>query len=92
MHAIPMCIGTRDPQRSTMEDRELFVVYLVAWLLYVVGIHGYAWWRRFRQRTVVLSHAAPSLDIRGYPGTQYRFLDEYLLVMYRQAVEWQKTV
>jgi hypothetical protein len=41
-----------------MENREL---YLVAWVLYVLVIHGYAWWKRLSQRTVVLSHAAPSL-------------------------------
>lgn len=44
-----------------MENRELFVTYLVLWLLYVVSIHGYARGGRLGQATVVLSHAAPSL-------------------------------
>ena len=44
-----------------MENRSLFVVYLVVWLLYVVGIHGYAWWKSLGQAVVGLSHAAPSV-------------------------------
>ena len=44
-----------------MENRTLFIAYLVTWLLYVAGIHGYALWRRLGQAAVALSHAAPSL-------------------------------
>ena len=44
-----------------MENRSLFITYLVTWLLYVAGIHGYALWRRISHVAVALSHAAPSL-------------------------------
>lgn len=44
-----------------MENRLLFIAYLVVWLSYVVGLHVYAYWRRLGQGVVTLSHAAPSL-------------------------------
>lgn len=44
-----------------MENRSLFIVYLVTWLLYVVGIHWYGSWRRLDKGSVGVSHAAPSL-------------------------------
>lgn len=48
-----------------MENRSLFIAYLVVWIPYVVGLHGYAWWRRLGHGVVVLSHAAPSLVALG---------------------------
>ncbi len=44
-----------------MENRTLFIAYLVVWLPYVVGIHSYGQWRRLNQAVVTLSHAAPSV-------------------------------
>ncbi len=44
-----------------MENRALFIAYLMAWLLYVAGIHGYALQRRLAQAAVALSHGVPSL-------------------------------
>ena len=44
-----------------MENRTLFMAYLVSWFLYVAGIHGYALWRRTGHGAVALSHAAPSI-------------------------------
>lgn len=44
-----------------MENRSLFIAYLVVWMPYAVGLHGYAWWRRLSHGAIVLSHAAPSL-------------------------------
>jgi hypothetical protein len=44
-----------------MENRTLFIAYLVVWLPYVVGLHAYAYWRRLGQGVVTLSHAAPSI-------------------------------
>jgi hypothetical protein len=44
-----------------MEDRTLFIAYLVVWLLYVAGLHAYACWRRLDRRVVTLSHTVPSL-------------------------------
>jgi len=46
---------------STMENRTLFITYLVVWLPYVLGLHAYAYRRRLGQGVVTLSHAAPSL-------------------------------
>lgn len=43
-----------------METRTLLVAYLGAWLLYLVGVHGYARWRCLSQAAAGLSHAAPS--------------------------------
>jgi hypothetical protein len=44
-----------------MENRTLFIAYLVVWLPYVVGLHAYASWRRLGHGIVTLSHAGPSL-------------------------------
>ena len=44
-----------------MENRTLFIAYLVVWLLYVMGLHAYASWRRLGHGIVTLSHAVPSL-------------------------------
>ncbi len=44
-----------------MENRSLFIAYLVVWMPYVVGLHGYGRWKRLGQGAVALSHAAPSL-------------------------------
>jgi len=43
-----------------VENRELLVAYLATWLVYLVAIHCYAWWRRLCQPLVILSHAAPT--------------------------------
>ena len=44
-----------------MENRALFIAYLVTWLVYVAGIHGYALWKRINQAVVAISHVVPSL-------------------------------
>lgn len=44
-----------------MENRTLFIAYLLVWLPYVVGLHAYAHWQRLAHGSVTLSHAAPSL-------------------------------
>ena len=54
----PFPLGYRG--RSTMENRTLFVAYLVVWIPYVVGLHGYGRWKRLGQGAVALSHAVPS--------------------------------
>lgn len=44
-----------------MENRTLFIAYLVIWLPYIMGLHAYASWRRLGHGIVTLSHAVPSL-------------------------------
>ena len=44
-----------------MENRTLFIAYLLVWFPYVVGIHVYAHRRRLTHGSVSLSHAVPSL-------------------------------
>lgn len=44
-----------------MENRTLFITFLVLWLPYVAGLHAYAYWKRLGQGVVLVSHAAPSL-------------------------------
>ncbi len=44
-----------------MENRTLFIVYLVTWLPYVAAIHWYALRKRISHVAVAVSHAAPTL-------------------------------
>lgn len=44
-----------------MENKSIFISYLLTWILYIAGIHAYGVRWRLSQTAVCLSHAVPSL-------------------------------